>query len=366
MTNEDLTAYPSVSILIPTDKRYPQFKDEREKMKSLLKQTELTLLKDFPSKNTKPLIKDMYKLAETIDYKNLSDGLGLYISPYREKIFHFPFPVKEKVIIDKTFEFRDLLFAAKNNFNYTVITISENKVRVFTGVNNMLLEEEIPEMPFNMDDVGGKGFSRVGSFTSFSSAKNVSDQKDHAEKKMEQYLLEIDHVISSNNILKNSPLIVCSSQRMIGHYKTITKNAKHILGFVQGNFDNSNNKILYSRIENIIKKRIVDAQKEAMNKLEEAIGSRKAALGICDVWKAAYNKTGRLLLVEKNYSCPATTGKKKPDVLIKDDPDKNDIHYMNDAVDDTIELVLKYGGDVVFVDDGALDEQGKIALITYY
>src|ERR1035437_3135040 len=194
-------AFPSVSILMPVNKQSPHFKQDEEKMKSLVKQTEATLLKDFPSKKVKILIDDMYNLAEKIDYRNLSDGLGLYVSPDREKIFHFPFPVKEKVIIDRSFEMRDLILAAKNNFNYAILTISEKKVRVLKGFNQALTEEKNSEMPLNTDDVGGKGHSRIGSFTSFSSSKNVTDQKAYGENKIAQFLLEVDRVISAAKFL---------------------------------------------------------------------------------------------------------------------------------------------------------------------
>ncbi len=357
-------ADPSVSILAPVNKKYPHFKESKERIRALLKQAETTLLRDFPSKKVNPIISDMYKLEQSIDYRNLSGGLGLYISPYREKIFHFPFAVKEKVIIDKTFEVRDLLLAVKNNFNYGIVTISESKVRIFNGFEHTLTEVKNEEMPYNIKDIEGKGHSRIGSFTSFSSSKNVSDSKEHTEKQMEKYLMEIDRVIASDIILKTMPLIICGSKRICGHYKNISKNANHILGYSHGNYDKINTKEIISRTSNILEARLTEIQNNALVKLEDAMGERKAVSGIRDVWKAAYNKEGRLLLVEKDYDCPAKTGKRRY-ALITDNLDKYDIRYMSDAVDDTIELVLKYGGDVVFMESGQLDTYSKIALITY-
>lgn len=358
-------AFPSVSIIIPVHKKYPHFKQDEEKMKSLLKETETILLKDFPSKKAKTLIADMRKLAREIDYKHLSDGLGLYISPYREKIFHFSFPVKEKVIIDKTFEVRDLLLEAKNNISYAVLTISEKKVRVLYGTNHTLTEGKIDEMPYNINDVGGKGSSRESSFTSFSSSKNVSDNKENTEKKTEKFLKEIDRVISSDKILKNSDLIICAPVRIIGHFKNITKNNSRILNYLPGNFDKLNHKKIQTKISGILEQKQIEVQKNALIKLEDAVGKKKSASGLHDVWKSAHTKKGRLLLVEKDFSSPARTGRKKSS-LITDNLDKQDINYISDAVDDVIELVIKYGGDVVFMENGSLDEHGRIALINYY
>jgi hypothetical protein len=40
--------------------------------------------------------------------------------------------------------------------------------------------------------------------------------------------------------------------------------------------------------------------------------------------------------------------------------------YIKDAVDDIIEKMLEYGGDVEFVDEGVLKDYDHIALIKYY
>ncbi|HLG35250.1 MAG TPA: hypothetical protein VI757_10245, partial [Bacteroidia bacterium] len=283
-------ALPSVSIILPVNNKFPHYKAGEERLNFLLKETEKKLVHDFPEKKVQPLISDMYKLAGNIDFRKLSHGLALYVSPDRRKIIHLPFEVKEKVIIDKTFEVRDLLFAAKNNLSYAVITISEKKVRVFSGFNHRLSEIKVEEMPFNIDDVGGDGRSRIASFTSFSSERNVSDQKSFLENKMEKYLREIDHVISKEPNLKKIPLVICGTDRIAGHFKNITKNSKHILGIVHGNFDNADLNELAGKVNPLLKKKTELIQSEMLEKLEAAMNKKKVVSGIRDVWNAAYNK----------------------------------------------------------------------------
>jgi hypothetical protein len=83
------------------------------------------------------------------------------------------------------------------------------------------------------------------------------------------------------------------------------------------------------------------------------------------VWKAASEKKGRLLVIEKNYVCPARQGDQRENIYISSDLVNNDFH-IKDAVDDTIEMVLQSGGDVEFVDEGVLSDYQKIALMEYY
>lgn len=358
-------AFPSVSIIVPVDKKRPQLKVDEEKMKALLKLAEEKLSKSVNAELTDAVITKMHRLAHEIDYHHLSDGLGLFISPKREKVVHFSFPVKEKVIVDKTFEVRDLMQAAKSSFSYVVLAISDNKVRVFRGADHSLTEEHVAEMPYSVDDVEGEGHTRVGSFTSFSSSKNVADDQAFQEKQMEKYLLEIDHVISTDPQLKDVQLIICASKRASGHFKDITKNGKRILGYVHGNFDRIPASELLDEVKPVVEKHLKEIQEDALKVLEKETGMRKVASGIQEVWKSAYNKEGRILYVEKGYYCPAKRAK-SPDAIITHDLDEGDFRYISDAVDDVIEMVLKYGGDVVFVEDGKLPAHDKIALIRYY
>ena len=83
------------------------------------------------------------------------------------------------------------------------------------------------------------------------------------------------------------------------------------------------------------------------------------------VWKTAAEKRGRLLVVEKNYICPARQGDTPDLIYISHDMLQNDFH-IKDAVDDCIEMVLHSGGDVEFVDEGILNGYEHIALIEYY
>ena len=48
------------------------------------------------------------------------------------------------------------------------------------------------------------------------------------------------------------------------------------------------------------------------------------------------------------------------------EPTDDIVQAAQDAVDDAIELVLKFGGDVVFVENGKLEDHSRIALITRF
>jgi hypothetical protein len=149
--------HPSISILIPVNKKYPHFKEAQGKMKSLVKEAE-TVLKNQLSKEMADSV--INKLRETVlgvDYTHLSESLAIFVSSEIQKVIHLSVPVEEKMIIGRSFELRDLFLTAKMNFHYWVLCISENKVRVLLGYGNDLRDQEHDQMPYGMYDVPGKG-----------------------------------------------------------------------------------------------------------------------------------------------------------------------------------------------------------------
>ncbi len=358
-------AYPSVSIIIPTDKRYPHFKNEEEKMKSILKRTSEMLMSTLPEKKAGRMISDLYRLASKIDYKRLSDGLGLFISPYREGIHYFPFAVKEKVVVGRTFEMRDLVMAAKNNFRHAILTISEKQVRVFVSDTITITEERIPEMPYGMHDVGGKGHQRVGVQVSASSHRHASDKEQHKEVLLGKYLLEIDRVITQTGWLRDLPLIICGSKRLTGHFNELTRHGRQVLGSAKGNYENASKKKIVQAVRPVLAGYLQKREDEVLALLEKESRSKRVASGIDEVHRAASDRRGHLLVVERNYSAQGVR-RRSGNILRVDGRSSGRKVFVPNVVDDLLEKVIHYGGDVEFVTDGRLADHGRIALIMHY
>lgn len=153
--------------------------------------------------------------------------------------------------------------------------------------------------------------------------------------------------------------------KTIGHFKSISHNTKSVIDYVHGNFEEKTE----AEFQKIMKPYVEDWKKvmqtKVLKQLDEAMSHKKLAVGIKEVWKAAALKKGRLLVVEKNFVYPAQQGA-KPEIIFRKDENLKNAFYIKDAVDDIIEKVLASGGDVEFVDEGALRDYHKIALIEYY
>lgn len=347
---------PSVSMIIPTDKSYPQYRVDEGKLKSLLKKLEDDLLAEFPENETRVIVNKFKKLIASIEHEHLSNAIAMFVSPETEKLFYLPFPVQEKLIIDSSFEIRDLIYSTKNHIDYLLLVITNHQPKVYHGYNNSLVEIKLKDMPLNIETVKRDYPTKV---------TNFSDEHTIEEINLERYLKQIDDSLSE--ILKqiDSTVIISGVKKTIGYFKRLTRNSKKIAAYVEGSYGNSSKEEIAKAIEPSIIKLRETAQQKTMDKLEEALNTKEYASGIKDVWRAAKEKKGRLLIVEKDFSCAAKMGKDDY-TLITDGFDKKDPDVIADIVDDVIEIVLKNNGDIVFVDNGKLTDHKGITLITRY
>ena len=105
-------------------------------------------------------------------------------------------------------------------------------------------------------------------------------------------------------------------------------------------------------------------QRAVLQQIDKAMNEKKLACGIGEVWEATSHKNGKLLVVEKDFMYPAHLDANQSTNYMEDFPIESPF-YLKDAVDDIMEKILENGGDVEFVENGALKNYNKIALIRF-
>jgi hypothetical protein len=182
---------------------------------------------------------------------------------------------------------------------------------------------------------------------------------------MDKFLQHIDNALDIILNAYHLPLFIVGAERILGHFKKLSKHAGAVIEYVHGNYEEAT----LPQLKEILGPHIADwkkvRQKDLLNQLDEAVSNKKLVVGMRDVWREAMSHKGRLLVVEKNYMFAAQHGSSE-DVIYKATEPYNKFSYIKDAVDDVIEKVLENGGDVEFVDEGMLQEYHHIALVKYY
>ncbi|HSN60663.1 MAG TPA: hypothetical protein VLR49_07000, partial [Ferruginibacter sp.] len=304
---------------------------------------------------SKLVLHKLTAIIESLDYKTHKKSIAIYVSPVFEKVLYLDIAVEEKIIIDESFEIRDLLYSKKQLHKYLVLLLSGKESRLYLASSKTFIRitsgtEELVEAYQN--DIPEK----VANFT------NSSDQKQILVNK---FLHSIDE--SLNKILQvyQLPLFVLGTEKILGQFKKITKHEAAVVEYVHGNYEDLSLVQLDEILKPAVAGWIIRTQKNLLKQLEDAAGENKLAIGMRDVWKHAMNQRGRLLLVEQNYMYAAVRGSHEKNIYKFQEP-YNKFSLIKDAVDDVIEAVLQNGGDVEFVDSELLKPYHHIALILYY
>jgi hypothetical protein len=346
---------PAVSIILPFEPKMGLKNEITHSLKIAADQVEDELQKNYPEEIKEMVMEKLRSIIKSLNFNTHKKSIAIYVSPLFEKVLYLDIAVQERVMVDDSFEIRDLVYSKKQIHKYLVLLLSSKESSIYIGNSTTFvrilvnssessksLENDLPE--------------RVANF---------SDMEERKEIQMHKFLHQVDKTLEIILQAHQLPLFVVATERIAGHFKKLTKHADAVIEYVHGNYEDAT----LPQLKVLLEPHVADwkqvIQKDILNQLQNAAGKKKLAIGMRNVWREATNRKGSLLVVEKNYMYAAEHGSKE-DEIHRAGKTLNSFSSHKDAVDDAIEKVLENGGDVEFTDEGLLEEYDHIALIQYY
>ena len=350
--------FPAITITIPISLNYPEIGNDEEKLISMLNDVGYRMRKLFGNGRADMIMKQIGNLKSHIPALQSAKSLLIYLSPEFSKMIPLPYLVSEKIIVDDSFEIRDLVYSCQKIQNYFLLMISKNQIKTMIGNNNSAyLGIKIPGMPNGIDDVVSQ-HSLPG--------KGYTDKKAYKEKNTLKYIHITDKIIEEHVINQTDyPIIVMGEKKIVADFRIESKHKERIIGYIEGNFEHSSIEDIKTQVEIVLNKHQAEKEKKYLQMLEEANNSQHCELGLQNVWRAAAEGKGRILFVEKDY---------RPNAMVTIDDFSivpvqdvfGDTEDIQDAVDEIIESILKFHGEIIFMENGQLSDYDSIALITRY
>lgn len=346
---------PAVSLIMPFEPKISLKSDLEYRLKMAIGNVEKELMNTYPAEKALPVINRLRKLSGQINYNTHKKSIAIFLSPMVEKVFYLDIPVEEKIIIDESFEIRDLVYQKKQDVQYLVLMLSAKRSIMFlaNGSDMKLVKSNMADHAAHAEKDTPE---RVANF---------SDPEERAEVLLDKFLHQMDADLTLMLKAYPLPVFVMGTERVLGHYKKLTRHEQDITEFIHGNYEDLPEPEIFKIVQPHISNWRRVKQVDLLQQLEKAMGAKKLAYGMEEVWQAATHKNSRLLLVERNFMYPARQGA-EPDIIYKEQMPTDYPFYIKDAVDDVIQKVLENGGDVEFTEDGMLKDYGHIALIQYY
>jgi len=352
---QQISGYPALTITLPTHRTTPDNQQDPIRVRNLVEQAGSRLLEEFSKRDISPVLDRLNKLTEEIDYRYTLDGLAFFVNRDFARSAQLPFSLKERVHVGDSFITRDLVFAMNRSPRYWVLALSEKPTRLYEATRDDLIEILDGGFPMTHEGPGGEQ-SLPGGFGIKKSA-----YRDEYHRK---FFRQIDTALKPFMVDDPLPLAVIGVGRFIAFFKEVTDYKASLLTTLQGSHDKTSPHELGKLIWPLVKDALTEQRQQVLSELDKAVGERKSASSIGEVWRLAKDGRGHLLLVEKDFHFPAKIDETGRHLMPADDIDGANI--IEDAVDEIIETVLNKQGRVVFLENGQLEMHQRIALILRY
>lgn len=354
-----------ISIIVPTH-RYSNERMQNPAIvfKAIQKAKEMLNHKMVSEETTSSLTAKLDLIEKQIDYVHLQEGLGIFVSQNVSNIYSFPVIVKEKIIIENKFPLLDLYYLAQYSQPYYLLAISKKRVPLYRCEGRHMQEITNEDFPKQYSEEYEYAYPSLGS-SSGPGLKNVEGDKSVlAEKRQIGFIRQIDKTI--DKYLKNgTPLIVAGVDEELANFHHTTHHEKSIVGVIKGNYSVDALHSLSNFAWEKIKVHIQANHQSLLELIQEDIGKKLAVVGIRDVWSMAKLGKGMTLLVEKDYHARGFVDPSN-EVKLYLNPPRNSHQIVADAVEEIISTVADKKGNIVVVENGALENHGGIALRLRY
>lgn len=352
---QQISGYPALTITLPTHRTFPENRQDRIRLRNLASQAADRLLSEFGKREIEPLLARLEQLVESIEWRHTLDGLAVFVNRDFARAFKLPFGLKERVVVDDDFFTRDLVFAANRTPRYWVLVLSEKPTRLFEASRDDLIEIQEEGFPLVHEGPGGE-LPLPGGFGVRKSA--------YRDERHRQFFRQVDSALKPFLADDPLPLAVVGVDRFLAFFNEVTNHKDAILTTVAGSHSRTTAHKLGQLVWPLVKAGLAEQRQRYLGELERAVGERRFASTIGEVWRMARQGRGRLLLVEEDYHFPGRLDESGVHLLPADDPGAPGV--IDDAVDEIIETVLSMQGQVVFVENGQLEAHQRIALILRY
>lgn len=352
---ETVHYWPSVSIIMPFEPKMNLKTELSHSLKIAADKVEKELQQNYPDEMGTLVMQKLRSLIKSLNFNTHKKSIALYVSPVFEKVLYLDIAVEEKIIVDESFEIRDLVYSKKQLHKYLVLLLSSKESRIYLG-NSTTFVRIVSNTPESVYSFINDAPERVSNFTDIPARKEIV---------LDKFLHQMDNALDIILHAYPLPLFVLGTKKVVGHFKQLTKHAGSVIEYIHGNYEEAAPQELKEVLEPHISDWKKVKQKDLVNQLEDAAGKMKLAAGMKEVWREAMNHKGKLLVVEKNYMYAAQHGSSETSIYKAVEP-YNKFSYIKDAVDDVMEKVLEGGGDVEFVDKDILKDYHHIALIQFY
>lgn len=339
---------PCITISLNTHRTHPANTHDKVLLKNLCKEAEDRLTKEYDKRMFVPLLEKLKQVQDEIDVNYNLDSLHIFISKDTKEIIKSTWPSQsDRVFISNSFVIRPLIKAFNRSEEYFILLLSQSGVHLYEALNDAIIEEiENDDFPFAENPY------------ILTNREQISDPKK-VDNAVREFLNQVDKaLVKVHNQTGLRCVVICTEDNFSRLMQVADKPGVYI-GYASINYNNTAKHFIASQSWGIIKELQKKRRKEAISEMKEAVSKSKVHTDLQDIYRAAKEGRGDLLIVNETYAQPVKfTGEFS--FALSEDAVQPDV--VEDITSDIAWEVISKKGRVVFISKEELKEFGNIAL----
>jgi len=364
-----------LSIYMPTHRSHPENKQDIVRFKNLIKPLEKSLLKKYSDVEVKKVLEPFQTLVNDREFWNhTSDGLAVLGTAELFKVIRLPITVEEQVVVADSLQTKPLLQYMQSADRYQVLGISLHEIKLFEGNRYSLIEIELPPVfPRTITEALGIELTEKHSLVA-SNGGRVGEKSDmhqgHGGKKEEagKDIVKFFRIIAKTiyeNYSKPTdlPLILAALPEHHSLFHRVSKNPLLLSEGISVNPSSVSTDKLKKLAWEVYEPIYLQKLTSLVEKFEQAKANNSGSDNIKEISEAAAAGRVDTILIEADRVVSKRLRNNNSGMFIKADltQPKSD-----DLLDDIGEMVIKMGGNVIFIPQVEMPSKTGISALFRY
>lgn len=343
---------PCVTVSMNTHKTYPDNKQDAIMLKNLLKEAKGRIIEEYGKRPVNNLLEKIDSIENKIDISYNSNSLHIFLSDTTEEIIKSPWSMPlDTVQVADSFAIKPLIKLFNRSEEYLILLLSQSGVKLFNANNDEIIREiENDYFPFSENP------------HILTDPDKLSDGKK-VDNMVREYFQETDKALVKYSNETGLKCVVICTENNYSRLMQVAAKPSIYFGYSRINYNDTSNKTIAADAWQIVFSFQEQYRTDAIKEMQEAKGLGKVITNLPDIFKAAKEGRGDLLIAHDDYRQPVLmTGDWSFDMV-------DDITLPGVIDDITSEIaweVISKKGRSVFTSKEEIKEFGGIALKVRY
>ncbi len=284
---------PCITIALATHRTHPDNQQDAILLKNLINEAEDRLLKNNDRRSVDKLLKNLHAIEPQIDNRLNDFGLYVFVSADTTEFVRTMWPPAEnKVYIDQEFALRDIIKAYNRSEDYYILHLSQSGVQLYESLNDRIY-----------DEVKSNGFPYRDNPHYLTDRQAKSDPKK-VDNQIKEFLNTVDKSMVAVHALHPLEIIVASTRENFDYLLEVADQPQIYSGHFTIDAGRADIHYLSDKAWPVVKDLQKARRAAAIDELMAGISSGKVLTDMQEIYQAAREGRGELLLVKSDYSQP--------------------------------------------------------------